>query len=170
MENKIKNLQYKQPDFITIKKNSRGGYGLYSNKEFIKGDILYTGREEELPNGVSFYVDTNVGQIEVKSLIHAVKHTETTRLFYGFDSFTNHSCEPNTYAKDTDKNRYIVIAVKDIKIGDELTSNYLLFDLYDDDYTFYCKCGYEKCFKKIGCYNNLSEEDKKRLIKDNVIL
>ena len=53
--------------------------------------------------------------------------------------FLNHSCEPNVgFAGNT-----VVVAMRDIAPGEELTTDYALFD--DNDETMQCRCGTRSC-------------------------
>jgi SET domain-containing protein len=56
----------------------------------------------------------------------------------------NHSCEPNCGIAGTSS----VLALRDLKIGEELTFDYAMSDSsqYDE---FVCACGKEKCREKI---------------------
>ena len=58
--------------------------------------------------------------------------------------FLNHSCEPNVgFAGNT-----VVIAMRDIRPGEELTTDYALFD--DHDETMRCRCQTPSCRGTIG--------------------
>jgi hypothetical protein len=53
--------------------------------------------------------------------------------------FLNHSCEPNVgFAGST-----VVVAMRDIRPDEELTTDYALFD--DSDETMQCRCGTPSC-------------------------
>jgi uncharacterized protein len=58
--------------------------------------------------------------------------------------FLNHSCQPNVgFAGNT-----ALVAMRDIAPGEELTTDYALFDNHDD--TMDCQCGTPACRKVIG--------------------
>lgn len=58
--------------------------------------------------------------------------------------FINHSCEPNVgFAGNI-----ILVAMRDIGPGEELTTDYALFDDYDG--TMECRCGTRSCRGTIG--------------------
>jgi SET domain-containing protein len=61
---------------------------------------------------------------------------------HGMAMFINHSCDPNCVTEQDDNGRVWVTAVRDIKAGEELTYDYLLYD-GDDDAP--CHCGSPKC-------------------------
>ena len=53
--------------------------------------------------------------------------------------FINHSCEPNVGFRGN----VVLVAVHDVGPGEELTTDYALFDDSDDQMT--CRCGAESC-------------------------
>ena len=58
--------------------------------------------------------------------------------------FINHSCEPNVgFAGNT-----VLVAMRDISPGEELTTDYALFDDYDG--MMQCRCGTPSCRATIG--------------------
>ena len=56
------------------------------------------------------------------------------------DDFFNHSCEPNAGIKG----HIMMVAMKDIKKGQEITYDYAMTDA-DYDYSFKCGCGAKGC-------------------------
>ena len=60
--------------------------------------------------------------------------------------FINHSCDPNAWMKDA----FTIIAMRNIKIGEELTADYAIWEA-DEDYIskWKCNCGSALCRKKI---------------------
>ncbi len=81
-----------------------------------------------------------------------------------FDDNLNHSCNPNCYIDFENLN---LIALKDIKKGDELSFNYNTseYDLIDQGCSFECRCGSENCIKEIKGFKFLSEGEKKEIIE-----
>lgn len=60
------------------------------------------------------------------------------------DDFFNHSCSPNAGVKE----RFILVAMRDIKQGEEITYDYAMTDAESEDY-FKCNCGYKNCRREI---------------------
>lgn len=58
------------------------------------------------------------------------------------EKFINHSCDPSTYVKTISGVRK-VLAMRDIKIGDEITYDYSING--DNDGTFICRCDTKIC-------------------------
>ena len=79
------------------------GLGLYATKNYKMNDIIYklTGLEYTSPLRETIYIGDN-------------KH-----IFDEYGKFINHSFNPSIYV-----NKYDLIALHDIKIGDEITFNY----------------------------------------------
>ncbi len=56
--------------------------------------------------------------------VNSVKISSESRIFYTFESFMNHSCDPTTYSdnyielENGMEIKYDVVALKDINIGD----------------------------------------------------
>jgi uncharacterized protein len=58
--------------------------------------------------------------------------------------FINHSCDPNVgFAGNT-----VLVAMRDVSAGEELTTDYALFDDYDEDMA--CHCTTAQCRRVIG--------------------
>lgn len=60
------------------------------------------------------------------------------------EKYINHSCDPSTYVKTINGVRK-VLAMHDIKTGDEITYDYSING--DNEGTFDCKCGSKNCRK-----------------------
>ena len=88
------------PDFLTIKQSKIEGLGLFATEDISDGTSL----------GVSHY--------------HAPLPNELMRTPLG--RFYNHSDNPNC-KKEKRWHEYILIAIKDIKAGDEITVSYTLY-------------------------------------------
>lgn len=85
---------------------------------------------------------------------HAIQFDQNKWKDSTFARFINHSCEPNTAIKDL----FRLIAIKEIKEGEELTWDYDMTE--DSDWTMSCLCGTKSCRKTIGAFGNLSESEK----------
>ena len=61
--------------------------------------------------------------------------------------FINHSCDPNTWMIGA----YTIIAKRNIKVGEEITTDYVLWEARGDDFVskWECKCGALNCRKKL---------------------
>lgn len=138
------------PDSIAICK-SDNGYYIKSLKNFDIGDIIFS--NESILFNVSetpiVTVAVNSTIFDLDMLMHTVNRDNNIREFYGFDTFTNHHCDPNTAVILHDQTHYDVVAIKKINKGDELFQDYDTFDSKLDKTTFMCNCGFTKCKKII---------------------
>ena len=133
-------------------------YSIISAQYFSPGDIIFE-------NESMLFNPNNITKIQVKfNAINSTKvktyslkldfltHTVNRgnyREYYGFDTFSNHSCDPNSIVKTLDGNKYQVIATKPIGLGEEITQDYETFDSMLDGTVFNCKCGSYNCRKII---------------------
>ena len=62
---------------------------------------------------------------------------------HGVAMFINHSCDPNCETDEID-NRVWIIALRNIKAGEELTYDYMLYDGDEND-PAPCYCGSKNC-------------------------
>jgi SET domain-containing protein len=58
-------------------------------------------------------------------------------------AYINHSCEPNAYMRSTPGNKVIFFALRDIKVGEEITIDYR-----DPNHPEVCRCGARNCRSK----------------------
>ena len=153
------------PDFLEIKENIFG-LGTYSKKALKKGELIMRSRakiisyHELLDKNSSFevYLHTKKYHLDKKKCTSVANG----RIYlFTLDAFINHSCEPNIFNRDTyfkdDYFYYNKYALKDIKAGEELVTNYLFFE-NESDFEFLCKCMSDYCFGVIRGKNHLGNE------------
>lgn len=118
---------------IVVKKSRIDKRGVFAARDFKKGEvvlkwhpkILKKSEVDKLPSNKKHYID-RIGK----------KYF----LMQAPEKYVNHSCEPNTKAKNN-----CDIAARSIKKGEEITSNYNKDSLIP----FKCRCGSKKC--KTNC-------------------
>lgn len=69
----------------------------------------------------------------------------------GIAEFSNHSCEPNCGIK----NLFMIVAMRDIKPGEELTWDYEMTENNHYGWEMDCLCGTASCRGTIGRYDNM---------------
>lgn len=155
------------PDSVEIRSNSFG-LTIVSTKNFSTGDVIYFGKyllveETNLAENYLLIIDDKV--YLVNKFTHFVKHG-IFRKVYGFDSFTNHSCDPTTKCDMLDETNFCVKALKNINIGDELTCDYDLCEYECDGHQIEnCQCGSNQCRKLIKGFKYATDCDKLKLLK-----
>ncbi|KAJ1289207.1 hypothetical protein BS78_02G146400 [Paspalum vaginatum] len=148
-----KSFQHRSLKKTKLIKTEKCGYGLVAENEIKKGEFVieYVGEviddrtcEERLWT-MKRLSDTNFYLCEVSSnmVIDATNKGNMSR-------FINHSCEPNTEMQKwtvDGETRVGIFAVRDIKIGEELTYDYKFVQFGEAQD---CHCGSSNCRKMIG--------------------
>lgn len=117
---------------------------LVAARNFCKGDIVYSNEALLIPDDWSIVMQTDHGRIWLDLFVHTINKGNRLREFYLFDSFQNHSCDPNTFMRYKTENTYDVIASKDIRKGDEVTIDYEEIPGFDGK-PFNCNCNTINC-------------------------
>lgn len=119
---------------IIVKNSKINGRGVFALSDFKKGDAVLC---------------WDVSRVLSKDEIDKMSEEEKNYVSFlngkyiqmqGPEKYVNHSCDPNTNVKD-----FCDVAVRDIKKGEEITSNYendLLLN-----FCMKCSCGSYKCRK-----------------------
>ncbi len=99
-------------------------YRLIAQRDFIAGEILYSNESLTIPANYSIIIEVN-GKRHwwIDDMTYMVDRGDGKKEFFYFDSFLQHSCNPNTLKVYHTKNVYDVIAIKDIRKGEEITSS-----------------------------------------------
>ena len=120
---------------------------MVANRDFACGEIICQNESLIFPEDCAVVIEMfgNLGRKWLDNLVHTVNKGKGYREFYYFDSFQNHSCDPNSYMVYRNDNHYDLIASRDIRKGDEITSDYESFDDGLDGTSFTCACGTNKC-------------------------
>jgi hypothetical protein len=120
-------------------------FKMVATRSFKKGEVVYSNESLIFPEECSIVIEIDGRRKWLDNLVHTVNKGEGKREFYYFDSFQNHSCDPNTAMVYHSENTYDIVAIKDIQCGDEITSDYESFDEGLDGTSFSCGCGSSNC-------------------------
>ena len=153
------------PEYLDIKENTYG-LGTYTKKAFKKGDLVMRSRARiltkcEFTSNKKFDINIKEHKYTLDPQIHTCISKGKIYLFT-FDAFMNHSCDPNLYNVEDVEIKdnffyYNKFALRDIKAGEELVTNYLFFE-NDSEYEFVCGCKSENCFGTIKGRNYLNHK------------
>jgi uncharacterized protein len=114
--------------------------------DWSKGHVYHAKSASELPNNPPDFIKD-----------HAIQFAEDKYIDYdGIGRFFAHSCNPNCGFQG----RFKVVAMREIKKGDELNFDYEMSE--DSDWRMECICGNENCRKIIGAFRNMPEELRKK--------
>lgn len=127
-----------------MKGNSIAGYGIYATKNISRGEIIFKGEERAQRLVSKKYVEKNWSE-ENKRNFRRYAFPIGKEVFAIWDEEPtgwapqNHSCDANTAFDGLN-----TIAIKNIKLGEELTLDYASF-LDKEMEPFECKCGSSVC-------------------------
>jgi len=147
---------------ILIVKNTKNGRGVFANRDFKKGEIIF-----EFHGNFCTYEELPTPYNEVED--HYVQIGEN--LYMGpsgdIDDFFNHSCDPNSGLKINDK-KVFLIAIKDIKKDNEITYDYST-TMDEDDWEMDCNCGSKNCRGRIRDFKYLPPDIQKKYLDLGII-
>lgn len=147
-----------------MKGNSIAGFGIYAARDITEGEIMFTGEGKAQRIITKRYVEKNWNEDE-KLHFRRYAYPVSEELFILWDEDPsewapqNHSCEPNTAFDGLN-----VLAIRDIKTGEELTLDYAQF-LDENMEPFQCQCAAAGCRGLItGIKNNSLTEREQQLL------
>ena len=68
-------------------------------RDFKAGETVFKNTSVEFPEDNTICIEINGQRVWLENLSHTVNLGNGMREFYGFDTFQNHSCSPNTYMR-----------------------------------------------------------------------
>jgi len=143
----IYRYQQKQKKY-SLMGNAISGYGIYANKDILKGEIIFQNEGKSHRLITKKYVDEHWNAEEV-SVFRKYAWPVGNDVYVLWDEDPagwapqNHSCAPNTAFEGLN-----VKAIKNIRGGEELTLDYTTF-LDKEMESFICNCGAPNCKKII---------------------
>ena len=132
---------------LIVKSSSLHGAGVYTTGAIKKGARIleYTGPRLTSKQSEGMYADTEV------TYLFAMDDPNIIIDGFGIAAFVNHACDPNCETDQIDDGIWI-LALRNIKAGEELTYDYNLFD-GDPGEVAPCYCG------RKGCRGTMFSED-----------
>ena len=122
---------------VTIKKSKINGRGVFANRDFKKGETVLKWDTSVILS------KEEVGKLSSKEKNYISPFKGKFLLQQPPACYVNHSCDPNTKVIDDCLDK----AIKNIKKGDEITTNYSAFFLPKE--TMECNCHSKNCKKVI---------------------
>lgn len=122
---------------IIVKKSKTNGLGVFATKDFKKGEVVLRWQSKKIltkeqVDKLSDEEKKYISSYTAGKYIHQVSP----------DKYVNHSCDPNTEVRDN-----CDVAMRDIKKGEEITSDYSLDSIQLHHFT--CNCGSKQCKKYV---------------------
>jgi SET domain-containing protein len=136
----VKSKIKKDKDFKVVKAEKGAGFGLVANKEFKKGDFVieYVGIKK-LNKDIEYHTGKYLFEVDETYTIDGSPRYNTAR-------YINHSCRPNCEVEIDKDGKILIMAIKNIKPGDELTYDYGKEYFNEFIKPIGCKC--VKCLNK----------------------
>ena len=154
-ESKI--IKFNKDNVFINKSLKEYGFTHFAKRVFEHGDIVAHGFGRIINH------QTPHVSIQINSSKHYIPKKWTGR-------YWNHSCNPNTYIKTRKDGFPDLIALREIRNGEEITYSYWMSEFSwsknADENSVECKCGEKKCKKKILSFSKLSRTEKLKLIKN----
>jgi len=115
---------------VIVKKSKINKKGVFANKNFKKGEVVLEWHPKTLK-------ESEVRKMPADKRHYVYKSADKYFLMQSPEKYVNHSCDANTEARNGRD-----IAVRDIKKGEEITSDYTK---QGSSTSFICTCGSHKC-------------------------
>jgi len=138
---------------VIVKKSKKENKGVFANQNFKKGEIIINIDYSKI--------------VSKKNVMKLSKNNQNHTTYIGKDRyvimkpperFINHSCDPNVFV-----NRKNLIAIRNIKKGEEITCDYSINGI--DPWIMKCNCGSKNCRKKVfGDFRKLGSKTKKKYL------
>lgn len=148
-----------------MKGNAIAGYGIYATQHIQANELVFKGEEMAQRLVTRRYVEHNWNINEIETF-KKYAYPLSKELFLLWDNNPsnwapqNHSCNPNCAYEGLN-----VIALRNIKPGEELTLNYSSF-LDENMEPFNCRCGAANCCGWVTGIKNNSVTERESLLKN----
>jgi len=138
---------------VVVRNTSKYGKALFASADIKKGSLVFdysgcreihAGKVSDIPNEPPEFIRDHTLQIGEHRFLFVDKGK--------LGRFFAHSCEPNCGFLGNTK----IVAMRDIKKGEELTFDYEMSE--ESDWRIKCLCGSKNCRKTIGSFRNLPEQ------------
>ena len=135
------------------------GLGIFAAKPFRKGEVVMADEDGDYYDHVVSYAELLRLGCDLDKTIQV--GPDAFKLPTGsLDDFTNHSCDPSTGVRLTERGT-VVVALRDIGAHEELTYDYSTY-LNNPYERMVCRCGAPNCRGVIGSFAALPAELRRR--------
>jgi SET domain-containing protein len=131
-------LTYRSPK-TTVRDSPIHGRGLFASAPIARGELVAVKGGYVLERQAWARLEPALGPAEIQIAEDLVIAPVRPEERDGAMLYTNHSCDPNIAIQG----QIVVVAMRDIATGEELTHDWATTD--DGDYTLACRCGSPRC-------------------------
>ena len=122
---------------VEVRGSAIHGTGLFAHRQFRAGEIVLRWKLDHRINASQLATLP----VDERKYLHPLDE-KTFVILPPPERFVNHSCDNNTAARD-----FCDVAVRDIRVGEEITSDYAADGA---GRSFLCACGAHNCRKFVG--------------------
>jgi ferritin-like metal-binding protein YciE len=138
---------------VSVRGSSIHGWGLYSDQDFAKGDVVGEYVGEYINNSEAEAREKKYREQRIQDYLFRVNDDLVidATLKGGSGRYANHSCAPNCYTRyipvegKESLRRVMIIALRKIKVNEEITYDYQFPLEMDLDSRLPCNCHAESC-------------------------
>jgi len=137
---------------VKVNKSSRDGKGIFAKRNFVKDSQVF-----QVKGKIFTFQETLKigGKFSDNTIKFDKSHFLSPEGELG--NYLNHSCKPNCGVIKI-KDELFIIAIRDLKAGEEITINYSTILADDDPYEMDCNCGSSKCRRRIKKFSSLPKK------------
>jgi hypothetical protein len=144
------------------KRPSANGYGIFAKMDIKAGELVLEWK------GSIIYSYAKAKSFSEEDWNHMVQFGNERYLNpRGIGRFVNHSCEPNGWVR-IEGNRLFLVALRNIKKGEEVTFDYST-TMDEDDWEMDCRCGSKNCRERIRDFKYLPKKLRERYIRLKIV-
>lgn len=129
--------------------SATGGRGVFTTQRIARGSPVLPFKGPAIERA---QLDPNQYHLQIGEALYLGPSGE-------FDDYVNHSCEPNCGIND----ELVLVALRDIEAGEELTWDYGTAIDEDDFDGFPCRCRARACRGRVISYRHLPPDVQRRL-------
>jgi uncharacterized protein len=131
-------LTYRSPK-TEVRPSPIQGLGLFARHPIAKGEIVAVKGGHVLMRAQWTELEPSLGPAEIQLTEDLVIAPVSAEERAGSMLYSNHSCDPNIAIRG----QIVLVAMRDIAPGEELTHDWATTD--DGDYEMTCRCGSRRC-------------------------
>lgn len=142
---------------------TRNGYGIFAKKDFSKGEEIF-----EINGKLMTLYEDEIIDKKIRDNAFRFSKDKYISPQGEIGDFLNHSCNPNSGIIKTGSKLFL-IAVRNIKRGEEITMDYSTIIADDDIWEMNCNCGEKECRSTIKNFGALSKKLKEKYLNLGIV-
>lgn len=153
--------------YIFIRETERYGIGIFAAKSFVLGEVILCEDDGDYYSCAVREADVLRWGLDLSRHAFQVDHDLYLLPRGSIDDLINHCCEPSAGIRLTPSG-YLLIALRNIAIGEELTYDYSTY-ISNPRERLVCACGSASCRRDIGPFRDLPLKTKLFYVGHDVV-